>query len=98
MPELIHQQRYRNEAFASAAADGYTIRRAKKGALVIAPEKQHKDIFDLPLNELKKLVQGFIWRDEHFSGMTLRDIAKREEFSEGYVGQCIFQTFEIPLA
>ncbi|MCE7887404.1 MAG: recombinase family protein [Alphaproteobacteria bacterium PRO2] len=76
----------------------YTTRRAKKGALVIAPEKQQKDIFDLPSNELKKLVQGFIWRDEHFSGMTLRDIAKREEFSEGYVGQCIFQTFEISLA
>lgn len=76
----------------------YTTRRAKKGALVIAPEKQQKDIFDLPSNELKKLVQGFIWRNEHFSGMTLRDIAKREEFSEGYVGQCIFQTFEISLA
>ncbi len=75
----------------------YTTRRAKKGALVIAPEKQQKDIFDLPSNELKKLVQGFIWRDEHFSGMTLRDIAKRERFSEGYVGQCIFRTFEVPL-
>ena len=42
-------------------------------------------------------VRGLIWRDEHFSGMTLRDIGKRDEFSEGYVGKCIIRTFEMPL-
>jgi hypothetical protein len=33
------------------------------------------------------------WREEHFGGMTLRDIGKRERLSEGYVGQCIFRRF-----
>jgi hypothetical protein len=52
-----------------------------------------KDPLDLPPTELRNLIRGLIWRDEHFSGMTLRDIGKREGFSEGYVGQCIFKTF-----
>lgn len=72
----------------------YTIRRAKKGALVIAPEKSQSDIFDLPSNELKKLVQGFIWRDEHFTGMAIKDIAIRENCSQSYVGTAIFHSFK----
>lgn len=72
----------------------YTARRAKKGALVIAPEKGKSDIFDLPSNELKKLVQGFIWRDEHFAGMAIKDIAVRENCSQSYVGNAIFYSFK----
>lgn len=72
----------------------YTIRRAKKGTLVIAPEKSHSDIFDLPSNELKKLVQGFIWRDEHFTGMAIKDIAVRENCSQSCVGTAIFDSFK----
>ncbi len=72
----------------------YTIRRAKKGALVIAPEKSKSDIFDLPSHELKKLVQGFIWRDEHFAGMAIKDIAVRENCSQSYVGTAIFDSFK----
>jgi hypothetical protein len=73
----------------------YTFHRAKKGALVIAPEKSDTDIFDIPSLELKKLVQGFIWRDEHFSGMAIKEIALRENYSQSYVGTAIFSTFEI---
>lgn len=78
----------------------YITRRAHRGVIVIQPDKPdaEKDPLDLPSGELRNLVRGLIWRDEHFGGMTLRDIAKRERFSEGYVGQCIFRTFEIPLA
>lgn len=54
-------------------------------------------LLDLSSGELRNLVRGLIWRDEHFGGMILRDIARREGFSEGYIGQCIFRTFEISL-
>jgi site-specific DNA recombinase len=73
----------------------YSVRRAKRGALVIAPENPDRDIFDLPPDQLKKLVQGFIWREDHFAGMTIKDIAVRECCSQSYVGTAIFDTFEI---
>lgn len=72
----------------------YTTRRAHRGAIVIQPDRPdaEKDPLDLPSGELRNLVRGLIWRDEHFSGMTLRDISRREGFSEGYVGKCIFKS------
>lgn len=73
----------------------HSIRRVKKGALVIAPEKSEQDIFDLPSEQLKKLIQGFIWRDEHFAGMTIKGIVSRESYSQSYIGTEIFSTFEI---
>ncbi len=73
----------------------YNARRAKKGAVVIEPEKPDRDIFDLPPDQLKKLVQGFIWRDEHFQGLTIRQIAEREGLSDSHVGKQIFATFEL---
>ena len=71
----------------------FKIGKVKKGAIVIQPEGS-KDIFDLPLPRLKKLIHGFAWRDEHFSGMALRDISKREKCSEAYVGTAIFESFK----
>lgn len=76
----------------------YATYKAKKGALVIEPEKPDRDIFDLPPDQLKKLVQGFIWRDEHFSGIAIKEIALRENYSQSYVGTAIFGTFDIPQA
>lgn len=67
------------------------IGRARRGAIVIKPDTA--DIFDLPAHKIKKLVQGFLWRDEHFSGMALKDIAARENCSEAYVGTAIFESF-----
>lgn len=73
----------------------YITRRAHRGAIMIDVNNVNteKDPLDLPSGELRNLVRGLIWRDEHFGGMTLRDIAKQEGFSEGYVGRCIFTTF-----
>ncbi len=71
----------------------YNTRRTKRGAVVIEPERSAQDIFDLPPDQLKKLVQGFIWRDEHFSGTEIKEIALRERYSESYVGTSIFATF-----
>jgi len=73
----------------------YNVKRSKKGALVIEPDGPNRDIFDLPADQLKKLVQGFMWRDEHFEGLTIRQIAAREGLSDSYVGKQIFDTFEI---
>ena len=76
----------------------FKVGKAKHGAIVIKPEGDNRDIFDLPPARLKKLVQGITWRDEHFAGMTLKDIARREKCSEGYVGTAIFESFEFPNA
>jgi hypothetical protein len=63
--------------------------------VVIEPEKPDRDIFDLPSDQLKKLVQGFVWRNEHFQGLTIRQIAEREGLSDSHVGKQIFATFEL---
>ena len=69
-------------------------RRGKRGSLLIAPPATaEKDIFDLPSADLKKLVQGFIWRDEHFAGKSLKEIAQREKVSDSYVGKAVFMSF-----
>lgn len=74
----------------------YITRRAHKGSIIIdAHERDKNDPLDLPSHELKNLVRGLIWRDEHFGGATIREIAAREKLSDGFVGQCIFRTFEL---
>lgn len=65
------------------------------GTLIMKPEKASKDIFDLPAPKLKKLVQGVIWRDEHFHGLSLKQISKREKCSEAYVSTAIFESFKL---
>ncbi|MCC7304936.1 MAG: hypothetical protein IT558_01605 [Alphaproteobacteria bacterium] len=69
----------------------YVTAKTRRGAIVIRPEGGS----DLSSGEMRKLAQGIIWRDQHLGGLTLRDIAKREDCSEGIVGQCISRTFEL---
>lgn len=71
----------------------FKIGKAKKGAIVIRPEG--RDMFDLPPAELKKLVQGVVWREEHFTGKTLTEIAHREGCSDAHVGKCIMHSFDV---
>lgn len=74
----------------------YITRRAHKGSIIIEEHERDKnDPLNLPSHELKNLVRGVIWRDEHFGGATIREIAAREKLSDGFVGQCIFKTFEL---
>ncbi len=104
IPELLHKladtgigglpQDYDVETKEIQAA--YISRRAHKGSIIIdAHERDKNDPLDLPSHELKNLVRGLIWRDEHFGGSTIREIAAREKLSDGFVGQCIFKTFEL---
>lgn len=71
----------------------YRTSRAQRGAVKIEPAGP-RDIFDLPPAKLKKLVQGIVWRDEHFAGASLKEIAAREGCSKAYVGKIIFESLE----
>lgn len=73
----------------------YLTKRAFKGTTILRPDQKKKDMFDLPPQELRNLVRGFVWRDAHFKGETLEQIATREGFSDAFVGRLIRQTFEV---
>ncbi len=70
----------------------YQTERACHGAIIIKPEGK-RNLFDLPAKNLKKLVRGVVWRDEHFDGMAIKAIARREGCSQDYVGSAIFYSF-----
>ena len=72
----------------------FTIRRAHKGAIIIKAENQESDRLDLPPTQLKNLVRGIVWRDKHFSGTTLGDIASQENMSEAGVRKIIMGSFD----
>lgn len=73
----------------------YITKRALKGVTIIRPDKKKDDPFDLPPEQLRNLIRGFVWRDKHFRGMTIRQIAERESFSDAFVGRLINATFEV---
>ena len=72
----------------------YSVRRGRNGAIIINPNQHSKkDIFDLPADELKRLIQGIDWRDRHFAGEQMSDIAKAEGYSSSYVRSTIMKSF-----
>ncbi len=75
----------------------FKVGKSWHGAVVIRPPQTGTpdDIFDLPSQELRDLIRGFIWRDDHFNGMTIREIAKRDKRSDAFVGGMIRKTFEV---
>lgn len=74
----------------------FHVGRSWKGAVIIKPPAKGspEDIFDLPAHELRDFIRGVIWRDEHFNGMTIREIAKRDKRSDAFVGGMIRKTLE----
>lgn len=52
-----------------------------------------RDPFDRTPQELKNLVRGIIWRDRHFSGTTISQIAQEEHCSDAWVSSLIAQSF-----
>jgi hypothetical protein len=74
----------------------FKSRKSWRGAVVIQPAPtSSKEAIDLPPHELRDLIRGIIWRDEHFNGMTIRDLATREGHSAVFVGRLIHRTFEM---
>lgn len=73
----------------------YKNHKAQDGTLILKAKtpKQH-DPFDLPPRELKNLIQGIIWRDEHFDGLTIDAIATRKGVDRSRVGKMIRNSFD----
>jgi site-specific DNA recombinase len=66
----------------------YHTKRSQQGAVIIRPGAG-KDLLDMPKDKLRYLVKGIIWRDAHFSGKTLREIARAENIDESYVRKLV---------
>lgn len=73
----------------------YQARKSWRGTVVIKDSLAASDPLDLPPHELRDLIRGLVWRDQHFGGLTMRQIAKRDGHSEVFVGRLIHKTFEI---
>ncbi len=52
------------------------------------------DPFELPPQQLKNLIRGVIWRDEHFAGMSMKAIADREGLSKAGVQKIVMGSFD----
>ena len=72
----------------------FSTRRAHKGTIILKPENPENNRLELPPTQLKNLVRGVIWRDEHFAGQSLVAIAKRENLSEAGVRKIIMGSFD----
>jgi len=75
----------------------FMVGKSWHGSAVIRPPSKGtpEDIFDLPAHDLRDLIRGVIWRNEHFKGMTIREIAKRDKRSDAFVGAMIRKSLEI---
>lgn len=73
----------------------YYMRRSIKGAVIIKSEEDNDAPFDLPAAELKNLICGVVWRDRHFAGESIRQIARDENLSEAGVRRIIMRSFDI---
>lgn len=72
----------------------FKTNRGKNGAIIIdSKNHRNKDPLDLPADQLKRIVRGIIWRNEHFDGETLKDIGERGGHGENYVNRCIQESF-----
>lgn len=72
----------------------FTIKRGHKGTVLMSADNQNKDLTELPPKDLKNLLRGVVWRDEHFKGSSIRSIAKRENLSESGVRKIINRSFD----
>ena len=71
----------------------FQLHRAQAGSQII--KSKGRDVFDMQPNAVKKFVQGTIRRDEHFYGMAIAKIARREGCSRDYVSSAIFSSLRI---
>ncbi len=76
----------------------FVVGRAKTGSLILsAPETaaEMNDPFNQPQEEIRRWIQGIIWRDEHFRGMPMEQIAKREGVSSSHIYRLINLSLEM---
>lgn len=72
--------------------------RTNKGAIIMSRKNADHDLLDLPPHQFRNLVRGIVWRDEHFDGMSIEDIAVREGLSKSGVRKIIMGTFDTLMA
>lgn len=72
----------------------YQTKRAKGGAILIETENR-KGLDSLSKSDLKRIVQGHVWREEHFEGTYIQTIAERENCSSRYVRKVIMASLDI---
>lgn len=72
----------------------YYMRRSIKGAVIIKPEDDNHDPFDLPAAELKNLICGVVWRERHFAGESIPQIANDVKLSPSGVRKIIMRSFD----
>lgn len=71
----------------------YQVKRGQSGAVMLEPTDKIKSRLDLSNENLKRLVRGMIWREEHFNGKPLLQIARANNCSWTYVNKCIDYSF-----
>ena len=76
----------------------FSTTRANKGSIIIRPQSGDHDPLDLPPHQLRNLVRGIVWRDEHFDEMSIEDIAAREGLSKSGVRKIIMGSFDTLMA
>lgn len=76
----------------------FSTTRANKGAIIMSPRNSDNDPLDLPPHQLRNLVRGIVWRDEHFDGISIEDIAAREGLSKSGIRKIIMGSFETLMA
>ncbi|HOO82844.1 MAG TPA: hypothetical protein PK513_10120, partial [Alphaproteobacteria bacterium] len=76
----------------------FTIRRAYRGAIQIQSDHTETDFLDMQPTQLKNLIRGIIWREEHFAGMAMGDIAKSEGLSKAGIRKIIMGSFDVLMA
>ena len=66
----------------------------KTGSFVVEPKRNSMhDPFDRTPQELKNWVRGVIWRDNHFRGITIRQMAQEAGCSDSRVASLIAESF-----
>ena len=76
----------------------FSTMRANKGSIIMSSKNSDHDPLDLPAHQLRNLVRGIVWREEHFSGMLIEDIAAREGLSKSGVRKIIMGSFDSLMA
>ena len=65
--------------------------------MIDAPQSfDREDPFNRPDHQVQNWVKGVVWRDMHFRGHTLKQIAEKEKVGLSYVARLIDQSFLAP--
>jgi len=76
----------------------FKLQKSYRGSIIEKPSNDTNDPLDLPPQQLNNLIKGIVWRDEHFNGLSMKDIAVRENVSKAHVGQVIIKSMDTLMA